>query len=198
MGELKLDEKYTYDDYALWGDDARYELVDGVPYLMAAPSGGHQEVLINLAVEIGMFLKGKKCKVRVAPFDVRLNYDKGNDTVLQPDLIVVCDPDKFDDKGLKGTPDLALEVLSPSSIKMDRFIKFNKYMHAGVKEYWIVDPFYKTITVYLLKEEGVYQLEGVYSQLEDDEEVKVNVVDGLVIKLADIFGEAHPKPNPAP
>jgi len=137
----KLEETYTYEDYLSWDDDERCELIDGIVYMMAAPTVAHQAILSELLGTIWSFLKGKPCKVFAAPFDVRLfpEEDLSDTTVVQPDIVVVCDPSKLSDgKACRGAPDLVIEILSDSSVIMDRKVKAEKYMEAGVKEYWIV------------------------------------------------------------
>ena len=137
----KLEESYTYADYLSWDDDERYELIDGVPYMMAAPTVAHQRILTELLGTIWNFLEGKPCEVFAAPFDVRLfpEEDNNDTTVVQPDIVVICDPLKLSDgKACKGAPDLVIEILSDSSVIMDRKVKAEIYLEAGVKEYWIV------------------------------------------------------------
>ncbi|MDR0310315.1 MAG: Uma2 family endonuclease, partial [Acidobacteriota bacterium] len=115
MEALQKDERYTYADYASWDTEERYELIDGVPYLMSpAPLRKHQSILFELSGQFRNFLKGKPCKAFAAPFDVRLNADTYDDTVVQPDLVVICDKLKLDAKGCVGAPDMVIEILSPS------------------------------------------------------------------------------------
>ena len=183
-GNLALEKRYTYADYASWGDDTRWELIDGVPYAMSAPSEMHQRIVSRLCGQFYAYLRGKKtCEVYVAPFDVRLNYYKGDDTVIQPDIVVVCDNTKRHAGGCLGAPDLVVEILSPSTAKMDRIVKFNKYMRDGVKEYWVVDPDTESLHVHLLKE-GTYYATSAY---EDTDTVSVGILPGCEINLADVF-----------
>jgi Uma2 family endonuclease len=138
----QLEESFTYADYLSWDEDERYELIDGVPYMMAAPTVAHQAILSELFGAIWNFLNEKPCKVFVAPFDVRLfpEEDSSDTTVVQPDIVVICDPSKLSDgKACRGAPDLVIEILSDSSVIMDRTVKAEKYLEAGVKEYWIVN-----------------------------------------------------------
>ena len=180
------DVRYTYADYCTWDDDVRYELIDGVPIVMDAPSRGHQGALGEFFGQLWSFLKRKPCKVYMAPFDVRLNADKEDDTVVQPDVIVVCDESKLNEKGCAGVPDLAIEVLSPSNKRHDTFVKYNKYLHVGIREYWIVDLEEKTVTVNILdKDKGVYR-SVLYTELDT---VPVHVIDGCQIDLHDVFME---------
>jgi Uma2 family endonuclease len=150
---LPNEEYYTYDDYASWPDDVRYELIGGVPYMMSpGPSRSHQKISSALFYQLYNYLDGKQCEVYVAPFDVRLNADEEDDTVVQPDILVVCDLEKLDEKGVKGAPDVVVEILSQSTEKFDALVKLNLYRKYGVKEYWIVNPTAKVVTVHLLKD----------------------------------------------
>lgn len=181
--------KYTYDDYAKWDDGNRYELIDGDVYLMSpAPSRVHQRISGNLYLQLATYLKGKTCEVYAAPFDVRLNADAGDDTVVQPDLAVFCDPGKLDDRGAKGAPDLVVEILSPSSVRHDQLVKFNKYRAVGVREYWIVNPEARNVLVFQLAE-GNY-ISRSYGEADT---VPVSVLDDCRITLADVFPEAPPE-----
>lgn len=179
----RKNEHYTYTDYCAWDDGKRWELIDGVAFEMqSAPSTLHQEVLIELAYQLKVFLKGKPCRLFPAPFDVRLNADDGDDTVVQPDLAVICDDSKIDEKGCKGAPDFIIEIISPSSARHDRWTKYNLYRNTGVKEYWIVDPTAKTVTVNILGGDGY--IEKTYGGANA---VNVGVLPGCQINLQDIF-----------
>jgi Uma2 family endonuclease len=160
--------RYTYGDYLTWEDDRRYEIIDGLVYNMSpAPCRRHQEVIRELVLQIGSFMKGRKCELFFAPFDVRIPENEEADgdikTVVQPDLVVVYDLEKLDERGYKGAPDLAIEVISPFSAERDRKIKKWLYERAGVKEYWIVDYIEKTVEVFLLNEEGKYNKPEIYT-----------------------------------
>jgi Uma2 family endonuclease len=177
------EEYYTYDDYAKWPDDARYELIEGVPYLMSpAPSRVHQVISGAIFVQIYNYLDGKQCEVYSAPFDVRLNADEEDDTVVQPDILVVCEQDKLDDKGAKGAPDVVIEILSPSTASHDSLIKLNLYRKYGVKEYWIVDPVTKIVTVLLLKN-GEY----VAAAYGENDTAPITTLKGCEIDLTKVF-----------
>ncbi|MDR2570235.1 MAG: Uma2 family endonuclease [Oscillospiraceae bacterium] len=175
--------RYTYSDYAGWDDENRYELIDGIAYMMSAPTITHQSILGELHLQFATFLKGKKCRVFFAPCDVCL-FGKGDDdyTVLQPDLLVVCDESILDEKRCNGAPDLVIEIISPSTSRRDRFIKLNKYLEAGVREFWIVEPEDKGVTVHIL-ENGKY----VISAYDSEKTIAVNVLDGCNIVLPEIF-----------
>ena len=178
-------KRNTYADYSAWDGDERWELINGVPYAMSpGPSEGHQSVLLKLARQLGDYLDGKPCKVFVAPFDVRLNANTYDDTVVQPDILVVCDDSKLDGKSCVGAPDLVIEILSPSTALKDKNLKFKKYLEAGVREYWIADPDSKTISAHILDNGRYY----VTSYAEADT-APVQVLEGCEIDLAKVFAE---------
>ena len=186
MLQLKT-EYFTYDDYKKWDDGIRCELIDGLPYAMSpAPSWFHQEVGFKIAQKISIFLEGKPCKVFVAPFDVRLNFTAEDDIVVQPDITVICDRSKLSKKGggCNGVPDMVVEILSPSTARMDRFTKYNKYRMFGVREYWIVDPAHKIVETHILNNGNYIK----YTYIETDT-VPVHVLDGCNIELADVFAD---------
>ena len=175
----KLEESYTYADYISWDDGERYELIDGVPYIMAAPTVAHQRISRELMAFIHDYLEGKPCEVFAAPFDVRLfpEEDLSDTTVVQPDIVVICDPSKLSDgKACKGAPDLVIEILSDSSVIMDRKVKAEKYLQAGVKEYWIVNT--KDIVVLVNVLTGDRYASTVYR-----DRVPSTVLPGLEIEL---------------
>jgi Uma2 family endonuclease len=148
--------RHTYRDYRTWPGDVRYELIDGTAYLMApAPTRVHQEYVLEIARQVANALEGKNCRPYIAPFDVRLprsnEEDEQIDTVVQPDLLVVCDPSKLDERGMRGAPDWVVEVLSPSTASHDQTLKLSAYERAGVPEVWLVHPTDRLVTVYLLE-----------------------------------------------
>lgn len=180
--------KYSYADYRQWEDDERWELIDGVPYNMApAPSTKHQEILGNIFALFFNYLNGKPCKVYVAPFEVRLSEsDRDEETyhVVQPDLSVICDRHKIDDRGCKGAPDLIVEVLSPGmSVKRDKIYKYRLYEQFQVKEYWIVDPYNEYIEVYQLKDQQ-YRDRQVFVR---GNQFRVHIFDDFTLDVNDIF-----------
>ena len=177
------DKRYTYADYESWDDDIRYELIDGIAYMMAAPTAAHQSILGELYRQLANYLKGKSCKVFLAPFDVCLSgLGDEDDTVVQPDVLVICEVSRLDKKRCNGAPDMVIEILSPSTSKRDLFIKLKKYQNAGVREYWIVDPDSKSVNVHIL-ENGHY----VITSFEENEAIKVYILDDCVITLTDVF-----------
>ena len=151
---------YSYADYLLWKFKERVELFKGKLFKMSVPSTVHQEVSMKLSGELYQFLKGKDCKVFHAPFDVRLlkeaKEDKDIYTVVQPDICVVCDPEKIDKLGCEGAPDLVIEILSLGNSKKEMKFKYALYEEAKVPEYWIIDPDHQNVLVYVLKD-NTYQ-----------------------------------------
>ena len=162
-----LEERYTYGDYKLWDDGLRWELIDGEPFCMApGPSLTHQILAANLFIRLGSYFEGKECRALFSPFDVML--PSGNeaedeiDTVVQPDIMIVCDPSKLQPNGVKGAPDVVFEILSPSTVQRDLADKLHLYERAGVKEYMIVDPVNKIITAYRRGENGLFSRRAAY------------------------------------
>jgi Uma2 family endonuclease len=149
-------QHHTYGDYLTWPDDQRYELIDGVAYLMAppAPSPTHQELVGELHYQARTALEGKRCRVYMAPFDVRLpkddEMDDQVDTVVQPDVFIVCDRRKVDGRGLRGAPDWIAEVLSPATASHDQIVKVPTYERAGVPEVWLIHPTDRILSIYRL------------------------------------------------
>lgn len=156
MGLARRDLDYhTYADYCSWPDDVRYELIDGVAYAMGpAPVRRHQGILGEVFRQVANILDGSPCRPYIAPFDVRLpkaeEIDNDIDTVVQPDLVVICDRAKLDDKGCRGAPDWVVEVLSPSTAGHDQILKRALYQRVGVREYWLVHPVDRIVTTYTL------------------------------------------------
>lgn len=183
------ERKYSFADYLTWSEDERWELVDGVPYMQAAPSPIHQEVLNNINVQFHNYLSGKPCKVYPAPFCVRLinGNEKTNDDikkVFEPDISIVCNKSKIDERGCIGAPDLIVEVMSPSSVKMDRVEKFNSYEKAGVKEYWIVEPQGKIVSVFVLQSNNRYGRPEIYTE---EDKITVSIFPNLIVDLSVVF-----------
>ena len=182
---IKKQGEYTLEDYYALPDDRRVELIDGVIYDMAAPSYEHQTISGELSYQLQDFVKknGGKCRVLTAPFDVQL--DKDNRTMVQPDIMVICDPDKVNSRGLYGAPDFIVEILSPTTAKTDMTVKLYKYMKADVREYWVVDPESRQIFVYRKKEESILLVTYTF-----DDAVPVGIWDG---KCKVDFGEIYPR-----
>lgn len=180
---------YSYADYLQWKFEERVELIKGKLLKMTAPNRMHQTVSGNLFFRIRSFLENQQCKVYHAPFDVRLpkkgeTDDKKIFTVVQPDICVICDEQKLDDKGCIGAPDLIVEILSPGNSRKEVRIKYELYEEAGVKEYWIVNPAEENIAVLLLNNEGKF--EG--AKLFADHEIITSVaIPGFSLNTTDIF-----------
>jgi len=141
----KTERHYTYGDYRQLPNDERWELIDGAAYSMSSPTTAHQGILIELATQFHNYLKGKPCRAFVAPFDVffpGLNEQDEDDvdTIVQPDLLVICDKTRIREKGIWGAPDLVVEILSPTTSRKDLHEKYDLYQRSGVREYWVIDP----------------------------------------------------------
>lgn len=187
LDQLDPNGSYTYADYLRWQFTERVELLRGKIRQMAAPSRKHQGVSQNLSVLLGTALWKSPCKVYVAPFDVRLTRmrdDKEVKTVVQPDLCVICDPSKLDDRGCNGAPDLIIEILSPGNSRTEMKDKFELYQEAGVLEYWVVSPIEKTIQIWTLDEEGIYI--SRQPKVEGDM-VITPIVPNLAVDVTDVF-----------
>ena len=187
---LPQEKRYTLADALTWDESERIELIYGDPFMMAPPVRSHQKISGELFGQLHNYLKGKKCEVYAAPFAVRLfeqndDYPEDVDTMVEPDISVVCDPGKLDDIGCKGAPDLVMEILSPTTQRHDRFIKFNLYQQAGVQEYWIVDPASKAVQVFVL-DDGRYVAKN-FGTAEDT--LKVNVLEDCTIDLSQVFSQ---------
>ncbi|WP_059105988.1 Uma2 family endonuclease [Shouchella shacheensis] len=181
-------EKYSYADYLTWEEGERVEIIDGdIISMSPAPSRRHQEILGELFIALSVCLRDKACKAFIAPFDVRLlaedKRDDEVDQVVQPDLSIVCDQHKLDDKGCNGAPDIIVEVLSPSTVKLDRWTKYLLYEKAGVKEYWLVDPANKSVEIHRLVA-GLYKFQGVFTK---EDTIDVELLSGLKLDLEPIF-----------
>jgi Uma2 family endonuclease len=192
MSTLNLDmnKRYTFADYLTWWDDKRRELIDGFVHKMTpAPVRKHQKISFQFTLSFGNYLLGKKCEVYHAPFDVRLPKNRETEpdkiyNVVQPDITVVCDPDKLDEKGCIGAPDLIVEIISKSSAKRDMKDKYNLYEESGVREYWIAFPEENAIYKFVLSDAGKYELEGMY--VEGDI-IKPHIFPDLEMEISKIF-----------
>jgi Uma2 family endonuclease len=187
---LKSDvERYTYHDYLQWPENERWELIEGIAYDMSpAPSPKHQEILGELYRQISNYLLDKTCKVYMAPFDVRLpevdEKEKEIKTVLQPDISIICDPAKIDEKGCLGSPDLVMEIVSPATVQKDMKEKFFTYERFGIKEYWIIHPVDQILMVFKRLLNGKYGRPEIYSP---EDKVKVGILPDLTSDLAMVF-----------
>lgn len=180
---------YSYADYLTWQFDEVVELIKGKIFkkAAAAPKRIHQRISGELFLQIGNFLKSQKCQVYSAPFDVRFPKKSKEDSqifdVVQPDICVICDLDKLDDRGCLGTPDLIVEILSPSNNETELRYKFDLYESQGVKEYWIVSPENQTFTINTLIDQRY-----VTSRMMTSGDVVVStVIDGFSLDLEDFF-----------
>lgn len=195
MSALKQEqhrEKITYEDYFNMPDDGnRYEVIDGELYMMAAPFTKHQRISGRIFLALGNFLRGKRCEVFHAPFDVRLPLRGGKKihNVVQPDLAVYCNQLGIDERGGRLAPDIIIEILSKSTARMDRIRKLKLYESAGVKEYWIVDPANELIEVYHL-ENKVYSLPPTLYEIDDTihgADITCPDFEGFSLDLSQIF-----------
>ena len=186
---FKSECRFPYEDYCTWPDDERWELIDGIPFKMETPNVYHQKISMNLSYAIGGYLTYKASKVYAAPFDVRLYIDGIKDTVVQPDILVICDLDIIDCKGAKGSPDLVIEILSPSSAEKDQVLKLAKYEEHGVREFWIIDPIERNVSVYLLNELGRYDKPMAYHSSDDF--IHASVLSHFKINMTNIFTEEN-------
>lgn len=182
-------QRYTFADALEWEED-RVEVINGEVVMMSPPLREHQRISGALFAKLYHFLEGKQCQVYAAPFAVRPFEAEGDrpedvDTMVEPDITVVCDPDKLDKYGCKGAPDFIIEILSPSTRRMDLSVKFRLYQRAGVREYWILDPDTKTVQVFRI-EDGRYDAPDVYTA---GAVVPSGIWDGFGIDLTTVFTE---------
>ncbi len=154
---MKNDRHYTYADYLKFPEEERWEIIDGVAYNMSpAPSDAHQDLSSELNAQVRTQLRGKRCQVRAAPYDVRFENSEQTRTVVQPDLIVVCDRNKITTRGLVSAPDWVVEILSPSTAGKDHIVKRALYERHGVREYWLVHPVDGIVAIHRLGPNGHY------------------------------------------
>ena len=189
FSQLDPNGSYTYADYLLWQFDERVELLRGRIRQMSTPDTRHQRISMRLTRPLSNALWESPCQVFSAPFDVRLSrfnqiQNKEVTTVVQPDLCVICNPEKLDEKGCIGAPDLIIEILSPGNSKTEMRDKFDIYQEAGVLEYWIVSPTEKSVQVWKLNDQGKYI--GLPPFVEDDL-ISTPIIPGLEIDLSEVF-----------
>ncbi|MBN2737255.1 MAG: Uma2 family endonuclease [Spirochaetales bacterium] len=190
MGALKKeDHVFTYADYLRWNDDQRWEILEGCAYNMSpAPSRNHQKISGSIFNRFFNYLNDKTCEVYAAPIDVRLcepgQQDEDIITVVQPDILVCCDSSKLDDKGIKGSPDLIIEITSPSTASLDLKTKYQLYQKYGVKEYWIVNPLEESIMLNFLGADGLYAKPEFFA---GEDSIQPRLFHELLIDLNEIF-----------
>ena len=179
---IKQDQKYTFADYESWPEDERREIIAGIPYAIAAPSRLHQKTVLKLGNQIDQYFDNKPCEIYSAPFNVRLPIEnEANEfieTTVEPDLSIICDPDKLDDKGCRGAPDWIIEVRAPATALHDMNIKRDLYQQHGVKAYWIVHPSERWVMIYTLDDAGNYAKPLVVGM---DEATPVNLFVDLAV-----------------
>jgi Uma2 family endonuclease len=190
LSQLDLTKRYSYADYLTWHFQERVELIRGwIQKMSPAPGTNHQSVSRTIQGEMYNFFKKNPCQFFDAPFDVRLldkkksKQDQEVNTVVQPDLCVICDAKKIDDRGCIGAPDLIVEIVSPGNSKREMKTKYELYEENGVREYWIANPLEKNIMLYILKAKK-YQLSKIYF---DDDTIESVLFKGLRIELKEIF-----------
>lgn len=173
-------ETVTLEQYENFPDDKRVEVFDGIVYDMASPSQEHQTISMELSTIINTYIKSQNgsCRVFHAPFDVKLSDNPL--TIVQPDLMIICDKDKLDGKRCNGAPDFVIEIVSPGNPADDYIRKLYYYKNAGVREYWIVDPRRKIITV------NYFEGDMLNVQYSFDAVIKVNIYQDLFIDFAEI------------
>jgi Uma2 family endonuclease len=181
-------QHFTYADYKDWdlAIGARFELIYGEAYALAAPNVYHQSILGELFRQFANYLTDKPCKVFPAPFDVRLFYeeDESDDTVVQPDISIVCDKNKLGKEGCRGAPDFVAEILSPTNTAIEMQQKFELYREAGIREYWILDPEHKTLHAYHLRDGWIFP-----RTYRASDTAIVEIFPGRSIKLESVFAE---------
>lgn len=195
------DERVSYRDTLAWDDGPRYELIDGEVHAMTpAPARRHQEILFELASRFKSLLEGRPCQVFIAPLDVRLaepgTPDEDVFDVVQPDIVVVCDPAKLDERGVVGAPDICVEILSPATMKRDLRDKFALYQRHGVREYWILHPADETLSIYALEPDGRL---GPPRVLFPGDVAVSRAVPDIAADVGAVFGHpAEPEADPSP
>lgn len=190
----KPDRRYTYKDYCGWPENERWELIDGTPYNMSpAPTPRHQAISLEISRQIANFLVDKSCRIFTAPFDVRLpslpdENDEDVETVVQPDLAVVCNGAKIDEAGCRGAPDWIIEILSPSTASKDLKNKRALYERHGVRELWFVHPTDRTVMVLRIDGSGGYG-RALFFDAEDT--VGSTILPGLTVAMGLVFRKAE-------
>ncbi len=191
---MSVDSTYTYADLRRWPDEVRWELIDGRAYAMTGPSWQHQAVVLGLGAQLRTHFRAQGCRVFVAPFDVRLphadEHDDTIDTVVQPDISVVCDASKLDARGCRGAPDLVIEILSPSTAARDHLVKRALYEGHGVREYWLVHPLDRMITIHRRADSGF----AVPEMIEARGPMTSAAFPGLTLDWDEVFADVSSAP----
>ena len=183
--DLDLDRQYTYADYLTWTFAERVELLRGwVARMSPAPNLAHQAIAVELTRVLGNYFSDRPCRLFAAPFDVRLPRTHGGETVVQPDLCVVCDGAKLTTQGCTGAPDWVIEILSPGNSRRELRDKFALYEEAGVREYWLVHPLDRAIQRFVL-EAGRYV--GLAPATDEDDAIGVSLFEGLTVDGRRLF-----------
>ncbi len=191
LSQLDPNGHYSYADYLSWKFEQALEIIKGRIFPLAAPSRTHQKVSLALTDVFLNHFRGHSCELYVAPFDVRLydqkklqKADKDVFTVVQPDLCVICDLEKLDEKGCLGAPDLVVEILSPGNAAREMKLKKNLYEESGVREYWIVDPARETVARYYASKDGIFDNPAMF--VGDDVMPSV-IFPELTLTLSELF-----------
>lgn len=196
ISQLNPNQTYSYADYLNWRFEQAVELIKGRLWKMSpAPKTSHQRISWNLTFQLQKYLQNTQCQAFAAPYDVRL-FDKNKSvkankdiyTVVQPDLCIICDENKIDERGCLGAPDLIVEILSPGNSRKEMRVKYELYQESGVREYWIADPEHQTVHIFVLSESGEYKLNKIY--LREDELIS-GIFPDLKINLQEVFPEEN-------
>ncbi len=187
----KEEPRYNYADYLEWPEGERWEIIEGVPYNMSpAPTYKHQFFVGEIYRQLANYLLGKPCIPFIAPCDVILpeagENEEDAETVVQPDIMVICDRTKITKRGCVGAPDMVIEILSPSTAAKDQNVKKALYERVGVREFWLVSPDKNIVTIYLRNENGKFNLPKTY---DAEDKPTVNILPDLTIDLALVFAE---------
>ena len=185
MTEVPKIEKgkiYTFEDYRSWPESFRCEIIDGVAYVKSTPFVKHQRTSGNLLLVICNFLDRKKHVFLPGPLEVKLTTINGLDTVVEPDLLIICDKSKLNERGCHGAPEIIIEITSHETAILDCFTKYRKYLNEGVKEYWIVDPETESINLCILN--GDSYITKIFTK---DDVLHSQLLKGFELKLSEVF-----------
>lgn len=188
VSDIDFSASYSYAHYLKWKFEDRLELIRGKVFKMAAPTVLHQRIVGRIYVELFGFLRGQRCEAFISPFDVRFSKDAMDDTaiftVVQPDIAVICDQNKLDERGCIGAPDLVVEVLSSGNSKKELVNKYNIYQEFGVREYWIVNPVRRLFLKHVLNQEGYFETGTPYG---GGRTFVSDVLPGFMLNIEEIF-----------